>query len=89
MPYPGNRRPQAPQQPYPPKQETPVVYGADVNEFDTKAEQAFPAVFLMISGCHDSQTSADVSNLNSQFRYEYACFLFCSCFYGFLVCILI
>jgi hypothetical protein len=67
MSYPGNRRPQAPQQPYPPKQETPVVYGADVNEFDTKAEQAFPAVFLMISGCHDSQTSADVSNLNSQF----------------------
>lgn len=31
------------------------------------ANDAFPAEFLMISGCHDSQTSADVSNLGSQF----------------------
>jgi hypothetical protein len=46
----------------------PVVPGRPVQSaFDLKAEQAIPATVYMISGCHDSQTSADVSNLNSQF----------------------
>ena len=33
--------------------------------FDQKAEQAIPAEVRMISGCADSQTSADVSNVGS------------------------
>jgi len=33
--------------------------------FDNQAEQAIPAEIHMISGCHDSQTSADVSNVGS------------------------
>lgn len=34
-------------------------------EFDQKAEQAIPSEIHMISGCHDSQTSADVSNVGN------------------------
>jgi len=33
--------------------------------FDEQAEQAIPADVRMISGCHDVQTSADVSNVDS------------------------
>ena len=33
--------------------------------FDQKAEQAIPAEVRMISGCADSQTSADVSNVGN------------------------
>ena len=32
-------------------------------EFDRQAEEAIPAEVRMISGCHDEQTSADVSNV--------------------------
>lgn len=34
-------------------------------DFDRKAEEAIPAEIHMISGCHDSQTSADVSNVGN------------------------
>lgn len=34
-------------------------------DFDSKAEQAIPSEIHMISGCHDSQTSADVSNVGN------------------------
>ncbi|KAL7553199.1 hypothetical protein ACHAWF_016481 [Thalassiosira exigua] len=34
-------------------------------EFDQQAEEAIPAEVRMISGCHDTQTSADVSNVAS------------------------
>lgn len=34
-------------------------------DFDRQAEKAIPAEFHMISGCHDSQTSADVSNVGN------------------------
>jgi hypothetical protein len=62
--YPGNRpRPQA----TPQKQQSVIQSSSNVSEYDRMAEEAFPAEFLMISGCHDSQTSADVSNLGSQF----------------------
>lgn len=33
-------------------------------DFDQRAEEAIPAEIHMISGCHDSQTSADISNVN-------------------------
>jgi len=33
--------------------------------FDSKAEEAIPSEIHMISGCHDSQTSADVSNVGN------------------------
>jgi len=36
-----------------------------MSDFDAKAEKAIPAHVRMISGCDDSQTSADVSNVNS------------------------
>ena len=32
-------------------------------EFDAAAEEAIPADVRMIFGCHDTQTSADVSNV--------------------------
>ena len=35
------------------------------DSFDQKAEQAIPAEVRMISGCADSQTSADVSNVGN------------------------
>jgi len=35
------------------------------NDFDQKAEEAIPSEVHMISGCHDSQTSADVSNVGN------------------------
>jgi len=35
-----------------------------MSTFDDKVRQAIPAEFHMISGSHDSQTSADVSNVN-------------------------
>jgi hypothetical protein len=38
-----------------------------MSSFDEKVKQAIPAEFHMISGSHDAQTSADVSNVN-QFR---------------------
>jgi len=34
-------------------------------EFDQRAEEAIPANVRMISGCHDTQTSADVSNVDT------------------------
>jgi len=34
-----------------------------MSSFDEKIRQAIPAEFHMISGSHDSQTSADVSNV--------------------------
>jgi hypothetical protein len=34
-------------------------------DFDSKAEQAIQSEIHMISGCHDSQTSADVSNVGN------------------------
>lgn len=34
-------------------------------EFDAKAEEAIPASVRMISGCHDTQTSADVQNVST------------------------
>jgi hypothetical protein len=34
-------------------------------DFDSKAEEAIPSEITMISGCHDSQTSADVSNVGN------------------------
>jgi len=37
-------------------------------KFASNAQQAIPASVRMISGSHDSQTSADVSNINSQFQ---------------------
>lgn len=64
MSYPGNRRPQPPQGP---QKQNSVGFGNQPTQFDDMAVKAFPAEFQMISGCHDSQTSADVSNLNSQF----------------------
>jgi hypothetical protein len=33
--------------------------------FDSKAEELIPSEIHMISGCHDSQTSADVSNVGN------------------------
>eukprot|EP00591_Stephanopyxis_turris_P006716 CAMPEP_0195515316 /NCGR_PEP_ID=MMETSP0794_2-20130614/6426_1 /TAXON_ID=515487 /ORGANISM="Stephanopyxis turris, Strain CCMP 815" /LENGTH=313 /DNA_ID=CAMNT_0040643719 /DNA_START=44 /DNA_END=985 /DNA_ORIENTATION=- len=36
-----------------------------MSDFDAKAEKAIAAHVRMISGCDDSQTSADVSNVNS------------------------
>ncbi len=75
MSYPGNRIPQQQHQhhynnnsnrPTPTRADS-IGYASNKTDFDKKAEQAFPAEFHMISGCHDSQTSADVSNLNSQF----------------------
>lgn len=36
-----------------------------MSDFDQKAEQAIPADIRMISGCQDSQTSADVSNVGN------------------------
>lgn len=32
-------------------------------KFDAQAEEAIPAEVRMISGCHDTQTSADVGNV--------------------------
>mmetsp|Transcript_22828 Transcript_22828/g.25979 ORF Transcript_22828/g.25979 Transcript_22828/m.25979 type:complete len:336 (+) Transcript_22828:172-1179(+) len=58
--YPGNRRPQADKQ-------QSIQYSSNATGYDRQAEETFPAEFHMISGCHDSQTSADVSNLNTQF----------------------
>ena len=66
MSYPGNRRPQTARPGV--SRGDSIGYANNVTDFDRKAEQAFPAEFHMISGCHDSQTSADVSNLNSQFN---------------------
>jgi len=37
-------------------------------KFATNARNAIPANVRMISGSHDAQTSADVSNINSQFQ---------------------
>jgi len=34
-------------------------------DFDSKATEAIPSEIHMISGCHDSQTSADVSNVGN------------------------
>ena len=64
-----------------PEKSSSIYYGSNQTEFDRMAEQSFPAEFHMISGCHDSQTSADVSNLNSQFRSVCAlCSAFCATF---------
>lgn len=38
------------------------------SNFDQRAEEAIPAEFRMISGCHDGQTSADVSNVAGTFQ---------------------
>jgi hypothetical protein len=35
----------------------------NASSYDRQAEEAIPAEWRMISGCHDSQTSADVSNV--------------------------
>ena len=70
MSYPGNRRKNQQPQPLPqapPQKQSSIILGSQVTKFDEMATKAFPAVFNMISGCHDAQTSADVSNLNSQF----------------------
>jgi len=37
-------------------------------KFNKDAQKAIPAQVRMISGSHDAQTSADVSNINSQFQ---------------------
>ena len=64
MSYPGNRRPSRPQASRP---QSVKGFADAPTEFDQLAERAFPAEVHMISGCHDSQTSADVYNVNSQF----------------------
>lgn len=38
------------------------------SKYATKAKNAIPASVRMISGCHDSQTSADVGKISSQFQ---------------------
>ena len=43
---------------------TPEAVERDA-EFDAQCEQAIPANVRMISGCHDTQTSADVQNVAS------------------------
>ncbi|KAJ9469328.1 Metacaspase-1 [Diplonema papillatum] len=39
--------------------------GLSTRDYETKARDAIPAEVLMFSGCKDSQTSADVSNVQS------------------------
>lgn len=50
-----------------PIKQASILSGADTTEYDEMAEHTFPAEFYMISACDDSQTSADVSNLQSSF----------------------